>query len=446
MIKIDEIEEFSEITLVPDAAITDEIINNVRNLDEEDQFEPFIREIIQDPNITPHGPTEISDIISYRVKMQGKNLLTAMILKGKSFPKVTSKIVANQFFKIRQIPKLDLIIFAAVGNIYDDAQRDFIQTALDNDVDFLIIDVRDLAKLLIAYGKICPKDGTPFKDNVCEKGHKNDNNIKISMNVRENLKYEIVNLEDVSKSYRKSYKAHVIVDRHYTKDLVRKIIVKANEEVKNENYGKKANKFWKGHPAHVVNLYLAQDLIDIHNVNWICRTVWIDQDLDLANRPTFFKGDETIDEIELYWENDHDGMRKIIDESSVNKSQYLGIICPLLSQMIVTGESIIVQFKNYKNGTITEAEFSINVENFLKEARKIYFLSHINILPPTDCLDLEKISTNIFALVDNMALFCSEEGKSHWSSESRDILMESHIKDFENAKTRLGHEKEKLGV
>ncbi|MCK5015741.1 MAG: hypothetical protein KAS32_01605, partial [Candidatus Peribacteraceae bacterium] len=62
-IEIHTIDEFSEITSIPNNAINDEIISNVRQLDEEKEMERFIREIIYDPNETPHGPTEIADII-----------------------------------------------------------------------------------------------------------------------------------------------------------------------------------------------------------------------------------------------------------------------------------------------------------------------------------------------------------------------------------------------
>jgi len=446
MIKIDELEEFSDIILIPNDAITEEIIENVRNLHETKELEPFIQEIIHDPNGTPHGPTEISDIITYHVHMGGKSLNTAIILKGKSFEKVTSINVAHQFLKLRQIPGLDLIILAAEGIIQDDAIRDFHQTALDADVNYLIIDAQDLARLLITYGKICPKDGTPFKDNVCKKGHKKQESPMILMKAKENLKYEIINLEDVSNSLAKRYKAHVLVDRHYTKELIRKIISMANEKVKNDTFGPKAAKFWEESSAHVVNLYFAQDQMDIHHANWICRTSWIDPELDEDERPIVIDGDEKIEDINVYWESNYKSFRMVYELNSVTKGQYLDFCLPLLDEIIRLGNEMRNYFEDYKTDKITEEVFLKKVKHYSEKTDKLSFRWGSGASAPSDCLDFENISSAIFVSVDEMAIFCSDRDRTVWPSESRDSMIEVYIDEFQRAKVKLNIEKEKLGV
>ena len=61
-VKIETIEEFSKITRIPKNSIDKQIIENIKNLNEENQLEPFLKEILYHPDETPHGPTEISDI------------------------------------------------------------------------------------------------------------------------------------------------------------------------------------------------------------------------------------------------------------------------------------------------------------------------------------------------------------------------------------------------
>jgi len=199
LIKMHEIDEFSEVKAIPDSAITSQIISNIRCLDEKSELEPFIRNIIYDPNSTPHGPTEIADIITTHVHISGEKQLAAFILKGKSFEKVSSKIVTHQFAKTRQIPGLNLMVFLAVGDIQDDAQRDFTQAAIDANSNYIIIDAHDLARLLIGYELICPMDGTPFDDGGnCRKGHIHDEGLKLELNVREKARYTMYNQKDVS--------------------------------------------------------------------------------------------------------------------------------------------------------------------------------------------------------------------------------------------------------
>jgi len=125
-VKLYEIDEFAEVKTIPDGAISQEMLSNVRLLDEKKEIECFIREIIYDPNSTPHGPTEIADILTSHVHVRGSKQLAAFVLKGKSFGTVSSKNVTHQFAKLRQLPGLGIMIFAAVGNIQDDAQRDFV--------------------------------------------------------------------------------------------------------------------------------------------------------------------------------------------------------------------------------------------------------------------------------------------------------------------------------
>lgn len=444
MIKINEIEEFSDIIRVPNDVITEEIIVNVRNLHETKELEPFIQEIIHDHNDTPHGPTEIADIISYHITIGGKNLNTAIVLKGKSFDKVKSIDVAHQFMKVRQIPEIDLIILAAAGAIQDDTIRDFQQTALDADVNYLIIDAQDLARLLIAYEKICPSDGTPFNDNVCGKGHTKKENPTISMQVRENLKHEVINLQDVSNALSKRYNAHVIVDRHYSNELIRKIIPMANEKVKNENFGKNATKFWQKSQAHVVNLYFAQDQADIHHANWICRTTWVDfsRDTDLI----VSDGDETIDGIEVYWESDYQHFRMVHELNLVSKSEYLDFSLPLLDEMIRLGNEMVTYFEDYKNDKITEEVFLKQVKDYSIETDKLNFRWGSRTSPPLDCLDFENISSAIFISVDEMARFCADRDRIVWPSGSWDSLIEMYINEFQRAEIKLEIEKEKLGV
>lgn len=157
LIKMHEIEEFYEVKTIPDSAVTSQIISNIRRLDEKSELEPFIRNIIYDPNSTPHGPTEIADIITTHVHINGEKQLAAFILKGKSYNRVSSRIVAHQFAKTRQIMGINLMVFIAVGDIQDDAQRDFTQAAIDANSNYIIIDAHDLARLLISYEIICPK-------------------------------------------------------------------------------------------------------------------------------------------------------------------------------------------------------------------------------------------------------------------------------------------------
>jgi hypothetical protein len=218
IIKINEIDEFSEIMTIPNDAIKDPILSNIRELNEKTEMEPFIREILSDPNETPHGPTEIADILTSHVDVRGDKRLAAFILKGKSFKRVTSRDVTHQFARLRQIPQLGLMVFGAVGNIHDNAQKDFVQTAKDAGCDYLIIDAQDCARLFIAYKKICPKDGKPYDETTgtCPYGHVRNRSATIEVEVGESPEYKIIKQTDLSKARVKRYShqlLHLLISR-----------------------------------------------------------------------------------------------------------------------------------------------------------------------------------------------------------------------------------------
>jgi len=317
LIKIHDIDEFSEIMSIPDTAINSIIISNVRKLDEENELERFVREIISDPNNTPHGPTEIADILTSHVHVRGEKQLVAFVLKGKSFQKVSSKDVTHQFAKLRQIPNLNLMVFGAVGHIQDDAQRDFVQTAIDANYNYLIIDAHDWARLFIAYGKICPKDGLPYDCNgFCSNGHLHDKSIKLEMEVREQAKYTILQQSDLSHSGAKRYSAIVLLDKHYPKDVIREIIYKVTQKMRLSNYyrNERIKARWGKNPAHVVWLYLAFDVEDVQNANWFCRTCWIDSSLPKQMQPISLKGNEKYRDIDILWNNEYKIYKNIFEK------------------------------------------------------------------------------------------------------------------------------------
>lgn len=172
LIEVHEIDEFQRIRDISETTITKQKLAGIRDLDEEKELEPLIQEILYDPDKTPHGPTEIVDILT-TVHVNGEGRIAAFVLKGKSAKNVTSKIVTHQFAKARQVPNIDLLVLVATGNIQDDAKRDFFQSAQDAGCDYLIINAQNCWRLLVAYGKVCPKDGSPWNEHgLCKYGHK----------------------------------------------------------------------------------------------------------------------------------------------------------------------------------------------------------------------------------------------------------------------------------
>jgi len=447
LIKIHEIDAFSEVKAIPDGAISEEILSNVGNLDEKNEIERFIREILYDPNETPHGPTEIADILTSHVHVRGEKRLAAFVLKGKSFRKVSSRDVTHQFAKLRQVPNLGLMIFLAVGNIQDDAHRDFVQNANDAGCDYLIIDAQDCARLFIAYEKICPKDGTAYDESgTCQQGHQLDDGLPLEMEVRERARYTIVKQRDLSHAGAKRYSASILLDRHYAREVIRTIIREATEKLKYSNYyrNERVKACWGETPAHVIWLYIACDPEDIQDVNWVCRTSWIDPSLTEHMRPIGLKGNEKLGDIEILWNDEYMQYKDLYASLRGTKEQVLDAINPILEEMVTLAKRAIRHFGEYRRGELSESEFISKVQEIEPKVTELLLKSDNIPEPPLDCWDYHLACRLVFGTVSHMFLYYSKRGLETRSKQNRDFLMQDTIKGFYNGLERIKFEENKL--
>ena len=446
LIKTFEIDEFNNMAVIPAAAISQEIIDNIKDLNEKTEIEPFIREIIYDPNETPHGPTEIADIIS-SVNLRGSKTLTAFVIKGKSFGNVKSTDVAHQFMKLQTFPGLGLLIFVAVGNIHDDAYRDFIQTADNYDCDYLVIDAHELSKLFIAYDKVCPKDGLPFGETGgCSNGHIKDIGITLEMKVNEKIAYSISSQRDISHLGAKRYSAILLIDKHYTKEIIRIIIKEATMYFTQSKYHRNASleAIWANFLAQVIWLYIANDVDDINNSNWICRTLWIDQDLREDMRPMKAEGHERIDDIEIYWNDEYETLKAFYEKHKGSKGEYLKLVSDILLNIRQFAEKGISLFKLYSEGEITEEIFIRNIQKLEPTVNDLYDRAGNLLFPPEECNDYDDACQSTIAIIANLFLYYSPKGLKRWPKEDRAKLFEMDIGNYLEEIAKLNHEKRKI--
>jgi len=171
LINLEDFDGFKEVLEHPPAAMSPELQSIVRNLDEREELEPFIRSILYDSNDTAHGPAEIVDIFTHKVTVKGEAGLAAFILKGKSFPTVRPHHVAHQIYRLEKISGLRYAVFAAAGNVLDAAKEQFCATAERLNCLYALLDAVDLARIFVAYGFFCPRDAQKIVAGRCRCGY-----------------------------------------------------------------------------------------------------------------------------------------------------------------------------------------------------------------------------------------------------------------------------------
>lgn len=162
------VKDFPLVELPTDTLAT--LVEKIKQLDEREELEPWLRSILSDGAQTPHGPAEIVDILT-PIRANGEHGLGAFILKGKSFPTVRPADVAHQIYRLKKIEGLKFAVFAAPGTVLDAAKEQFCATCEEARCFHSIFRAEDLARLFVAYGFFCPRDANRITSGRCKCGY-----------------------------------------------------------------------------------------------------------------------------------------------------------------------------------------------------------------------------------------------------------------------------------
>jgi len=443
-IEITEIDEFRKCKLINRSHIKNEVIKKIRNLDERSELEPFIRSIISDPNETPHGPNEIADIITEHIHMGGISVKAAFVIKGKAFDKAKSSNVISQIIRpLTTISDLQIIVLVVVGNIYDDLRRDLANLAIKYNVRYLIIDVVDVARLLISNGIICPEDGYIFNEKgICLNGHRREWKYLVDDNI-ETL-YETIYHNDCSYGLAKRYKVYLLLHGYLSRNQIKKVILHATNKFRRRKYHSSdlLKQYWCNEDAHVVWLFIAKRLSDIEDANWVCMTSWVDPNLPDNLKPQF-NGNDFIEDIIIQWNEKYYELQNLYSKYHGTKEEILYPIEELKRGLDKLTDIVESSFTDLITSKISEENFIQIMENVKKELHLIDEKQKNLPLPPFECRDLYNIFNEYFVVVSNMFLLYSNKGLKLWPKNNREWLMKSAINDSKRLAADLEHELKK---
>lgn len=171
LFRFTDVDGFKDALNIAPKAIKPEVLNAISTLKEDDEMEEWILNILSDTNRTPHGPSEIVDILTHKVSVKGLSGMAGFILKGRSFSTVRPKDVSHQIFRLKRIQGLSFSFFIASGNVLDDVKEEFIEYSNSLNIDYCFLDRNDLARLFVAFGYICPRDGLIIQGRKCACGY-----------------------------------------------------------------------------------------------------------------------------------------------------------------------------------------------------------------------------------------------------------------------------------
>jgi hypothetical protein len=310
----------------------------------------------------------------------------------------------------------------------------------------LIIDRIDLARLFIAYEKICPEDGTIYREGTCDRGHDLDEGITLEKKVREEPRYEIVRLQDISTGLAKRYKAFILLNEFYSRQAIREIIDEVTDQIKQETYQRnpQAKEKWQDSSAHVVVLYLGCNPDDIRTANWLCRTQWVDPELPDESSPIPLNGDEEHQGIEIVWNDQYEEWRQRHEQEKLGKGEYLEKAKEIVEKISRIADKFVVKFNQWLEEEISEKEFVSWVENHSDKVRKLDDQGGDLGYPPEDCDDFDLACQDLFTFVSQLFLYHTEDGRENWDLTQRVKNTEMAIDDYQKTLEKISLEEERI--
>ncbi len=436
LVRPEAVDELREIATAP--FIASAIVDSLRHADERSQVEPALMRVIGEVDETPHGPTEIADITTAHLRVLGRPAFAGIVIKGKASRTVRATEIADQLQRAAALPSVGLIVLAAVGDIQDDAKQRLAWLADRVKADWLILDRGDLARLFVAYGELCPNDGSWLGGKACAKcDYRRPASGRVSR-----PPYTILSLEDVSTGGAKRYGVHLLVPPGLRDDEIEARVRTAIPALRAQRYSrnKQVESAHGRRLADVVFLFVYEDVTDRPFANWICRALWVSPDLDERFAPTRLGTPDSIDTaLQVQWNSTYDVMAALLADR-LDKGTYLRDLDRYLAaadRIVAEARSILEASTTARKGDKALADLAQRIDDLPRPDRSR--------AAPHELADLDTAFEGVDSNLVDLGLFFTKRGREVGpEAATRRRLGLKAINDYEADLAKLKFERFKV--
>lgn len=258
--------------------------------------------------------------------------------------------------------------------------------------------------------------------------------------------YIELSLDDASYTGAKRYAANLLINSGLSKESIKKIIKDTTEEIKNRQFYRNelVKQRWDEKPAQVVWLYVYESVKDVPQANWICRTSWIDKNLDESFRPVKFVGNDKINGIDIEWNENYQEFKRFYEKRTTTKEGCIENIKDIWNPAKKLIDSALDLTEKFEADQISSREYISKMQKNEKRFRELYLKSGGLPFPPIECTDYDQSFQNIMALGDNIFLPFSKEELSTWEEKDGMFVVRDNIKNYLKEVKRFNFEREKI--
>lgn len=244
----------------------------------------------------------------------------------------------------------------------------------------------------------------------------------------------------------KRYSANILLSKECLQPNVVNMLKKATNDLKNRKYHRNArlkNRFGDI-KTQVVWLFVYLSIEDVQQANWICRSQWIDQDLDSKSSPTKLDGKDIGENITIVWNQNYESNSKFWDLHRLNKEDYLESMENILKPMEILISKMLLLREKYEERNVSKENYLHSMSRIEPSVTELYFAAADIGLPPVECVDLNQIFQNILAFAQNIAMLFNENQLRNRDENNRNYLVDFNVKNLQEEIKKLRYEYEKI--
>ncbi len=246
-------------------------------------------------------------------------------------------------------------------------------------------------------------------------------------------RYTIFKTNDSSHGTAKRYSFAVVINGTATKSEIASIVRQVTKNgIKSRYYRDHIteNKYADS-DAQVVWTFIYPTPEDYQRgALWICRTIWIDNNLDEQFRPSSFEGENIGDDIIVDWNTNYHEWSNFYSEGTASKEKYLSITLPIFESLVIIFGKIVELLTKYKANEIDEEKFILLTKEDLKQIYAFYRESiDLPFSAPFECREVEDNFQAFVALLDDIRLFYDESSRNNRSKEDKLYLSIERCQD-----------------
>jgi hypothetical protein len=258
--------------------------------------------------------------------------------------------------------------------------------------------------------------------------------------------FSLLSLKDVSHVGAKRYSADLLIHGRLSKAEIISVVKKVTRDLITREYYQNdlIKQRWANTPAKVVWLFVYLALEDGKNTNWICRSCWIDENLEPHFKPVGLDGINIGDGIVIDWSIHYKELADIYKQNTLNKEDFLIKSLHLLEQTKQLVKEIDQIKISYEKNEINLDIFTAQMTKYEAQLTEVYQQSMNIGESPLECKDFASKFFCVMSDAHNIVIPFSEGGLEIWNETKRVFLMKQAIEKYQYDLIRLEYELEKV--